>query len=56
MSDSAQLTVSEWTLTVLDALRLRGESLEEAVNRVLTEGLAYQQRLNRNLQSAGDRT
>lgn len=46
MSEAGKLSVSDWTMIVLDALRLPGEGLDEAVQRILTDGLAYQRRLD----------
>jgi hypothetical protein len=46
MSEPVELSLSDWTVTVLDALRLPGESLEEAIGRLLVDGLAYQRRLD----------
>jgi hypothetical protein len=46
MSGTQELMVSDWTATVLDALRLPGESFDEAIERLLTDGLAYQRRLD----------
>ena len=46
MSEPVELSLSDWTVTVLDALRLPGESLEEAIERLLLDALAYQRRLD----------
>jgi hypothetical protein len=53
MTEAADLTVSNWTVTVLDALRLPGESLEEAIERILTDGLEYQRRLDEKYTEQG---